>query len=275
MNPFLPAGAIAVLGLAALPHPARAQASTGAARVAVTVDDSRMPQGFSIVLVLGDLQGGATQDNVPPAARKALSDMKDFLPYKSYRLLDVQWTLCCGGRETAPVVSRLRGPDGRDFELTLGASFVPASRLGVRFALRDPVEAASEAGGSDLIRQLELEAVRLELEYEALRRRVQSSYEVGIGKAPDEEPEVLRARQRAADATIKLARERQRKSVGRGLPAKHPDRRVAAASRAIIDTSFTMDVGETVVVGTSRIAGGDKALIALLTAVARSAPAPK
>ena len=37
--------------------------------------------------------------------------------------------------------------------------------------------------------------------------------------------------------------------------------------RAIIDTSFTMDVGETVVVGTSRLKG-DKALIALLTAVA-------
>jgi len=38
----------------------------------------------------------------------------------------------------------------------------------------------------------------------------------------------------------------------------------------MIDTSFTMDVGETVVVGTSRLAGGDKALIALLTAVARN-----
>jgi hypothetical protein len=37
--------------------------------------------------------------------------------------------------------------------------------------------------------------------------------------------------------------------------------------RAMIDTSFTMDIGETVVVGTSRLKG-DKALIALLTAVA-------
>jgi hypothetical protein len=31
-----------------------------------------------------------------------------------------------------------------------------------------------------------------------------------------------------------------------------------------------MDIGETVVVGTSRAKGGDKALIALLTAVAKS-----
>ena len=35
----------------------------------------------------------------------------------------------------------------------------------------------------------------------------------------------------------------------------------------VIDTSFTMDVGETVVVGTSRLKGGTKALITLLTAV--------
>jgi hypothetical protein len=41
------------------------------------------------------------------------------------------------------------------------------------------------------------------------------------------------------------------------------------AAHAVIDTSFAMDVGETVVVGTSRVAG-DKALIALLTAVAHA-----
>jgi len=40
-----------------------------------------------------------------------------------------------------------------------------------------------------------------------------------------------------------------------------------ARGRSVIDTSFSMDIGETVVVGTSRVRGGDKALIALLTAV--------
>jgi hypothetical protein len=40
-------------------------------------------------------------------------------------------------------------------------------------------------------------------------------------------------------------------------------------SRGVIDTTFSMDIGETVVVGTSRMRGGDKALIALLTAVPR------
>src|SRR5437867_6569001 len=50
-------------------------------------------QGFSVVLVLGDSQSSTTADTVPPAARRALADMKDFLPYKGYRLLDAQWIL--------------------------------------------------------------------------------------------------------------------------------------------------------------------------------------
>jgi hypothetical protein len=272
MNTVLSAGAIAVLGLAALPEPARAQRSTQPSRVSVDATDSRKPQGFSVVLVLGDLQGGNTQDNVPPAARKALTDMKEFLPYKSYRLLDVQWTLCCGGgRGATPVVSRLRGPDGHDYELTLAASLEPASRLGVRFALRDPSGADSESGGSELIRELLLERQRLEAEYEGLRKRAQANYEVGTGTGPEQDPEVRQARLRVASATIKLAEAKQRKPADRGLSPNHPERVAAMKSRSIIDTSFTMDVGETVVVGTSRLAGGDKALIALLTAVPRSA----
>jgi hypothetical protein len=39
------------------------------------------------------------------------------------------------------------------------------------------------------------------------------------------------------------------------------------ADRAMMNTTFTMDVGETVVVGTSRLRSNSKALIALLTAV--------
>ena len=47
------------------------------------------------------------------------------------------------------------------------------------------------------------------------------------------------------------------------------DAAARVGGRSVIDTSFMMDVGETVVVGTSRVAG-DKALIALLTAVAHA-----
>jgi hypothetical protein len=88
---------------------------------------------------------------------------------------------------------------------------------------------------------------------------------VGTGKPPDEEHEVRQARLRVANATIKLAEAKQHKPAGGGAK-EGPGRR----ARPMIDTSFTMDVGETVVVGTSRVAGGDKALIALLTAVPRN-----
>ena len=46
-------------------------------------------------------------------------------------------------------------------------------------------------------------------------------------------------------------------------------RAIPLGGRSVIDTTFSMEIGETVVVGTSRMRGGDKALIALLTAVPR------
>ena len=41
-------------------------------------------------------------------------------------------------------------------------------------------------------------------------------------------------------------------------------------ARKLIDSKFEMAVGETVVVGTSRLGGGDKGLVVLLTAVPAS-----
>ena len=72
------------------------------------------PQGFSVVLVVGDLQGSGGEDDVPMAARRALADMKDFLPYKSYKLVDAAWIV-----GTTHTISRLRGPEDRDYELEI------------------------------------------------------------------------------------------------------------------------------------------------------------
>ena len=215
------------------------------------------PQGFSVVLVLGDMAAASTADNVPPAARKALADMRDFLPYKSYRLLDVQWTLCCG---RAPVVSRLRGPDGRDYDLTLTAS-VERPKLSIRFVLDEPSdlgETESDVAGSLVAAEVRREVQFLEQQLAETRKSAQHRYEVGMGVAPDQDPKVVELRNRLADMNIKLAEARQRKPGG-SSPKVH--------RRAVMDASFRMDVGETVVVGTSRVKGGDKALIALLTAV--------
>ena len=203
------------------------------------------PQGYSVVLVLGDLQAtSATDHNVPAAARKALADMKDFLPYKSYRLLDAQWIL--GSQRT---VSRLRGPNDQEYELTLRG--VPnAGKLVVTFRLAEPgavmpVKISPDADSKG--KRAELVKALREAEAEAARAR---------GSSGEKRAETVGA---AREKTAAILKELQQENALRDSASR-------VGGRAVIDTSFTMDVGETVVVGTSRVAG-DKALIALLTAV--------
>ena len=97
------------------------------------------------------MQDAGGQDTVPVAARKALADMKDFLPYKGYRLLDTQWVLAS---TSGPAITRLRGVDEQEYELELRASADVARRPAalapsttfVRFVLRS--RATGPAGGS-------------------------------------------------------------------------------------------------------------------------------
>jgi hypothetical protein len=185
-----------------------AQALRGLSR-----DDRVRPQGFSVVLVLADLQTGSGDEHVPPAARKALADMKDFLPYRSYRLLDAAWILCCGSGRS---VTRLRGPDDRDYEVELISSVADEGRTAVQFALRD------------------------------LSATVQDSTPRASGQA---------------GSPSRIAEQERRSEAARAQIA------AAHGPRSVMNTSFTMDLGETVVVGTSRLSGNSKALIALLTAV--------
>ena len=161
-------------------------------------EEQNASHGFSVILALGDLQGGAPARDLPPAASKALADMSQFLPYKSYELLDARWILG-SPRSTAPI----RGPENREYELELRTSPRPDNEVQIEFYLRDPRQAFPFASGRAL-----------------------------------------------------------------GGRTSNPVRVVKRPGR-IIDTTFNMDVGETVVVGTSRLRGGDKALIALLTAVPR------
>jgi hypothetical protein len=200
------------------------------------------------------MQGASAQDNVPAAARKALADMKDFLPYKTYRLLDAQWTLCCG---RSAIASRLRGPDDQDYDLELTPSAAGAGgKWNVRFLLREPADAEGRGEPNETSRgELARRRAEIERRIAALRDRAgersdtpQSEAEL---KALDQEKREMEVFRKMEDSNRRLE--------------KPPGPR--KGSHAIIDTSFTMDVGETVVVGTSRLKG-DKALIALLTAVA-------
>jgi hypothetical protein len=236
------------------------------------------PQGFSVVLVVGDLQGTDAIDNVPVAARRALTDMKDFLPYKSYRLLDAQWVLCCGGKGSSTI--RLRGVEDQEFELDLRSS-PGGTGINVNFHLRQASESAgrhvvpsempvprdalaqeTQSRLSALVREIDtLERERAALEADIVKARER----VEIGTESREGVRRLEAqRATAAERLLNLLREREAAQQGYADASASPK---PLRARSVIDTSFRMDIGETVVVGTSRVKGGSQALIALLTAV--------
>jgi hypothetical protein len=247
-----PPATYAVLPATAPQIPAQqAPASTPAPTPERRIDRTPvMPQGFSVVLVMADLQATtAAQDDVPPAARKALTDLKDFLPYKSFKLLDAAWVMCCGSG-SGDVLSRMKGPDDQDYELRLSATstFVrgegPADnpRIYVSFALRSTGDVASVTSAVEADLRAQLAA--LEAKLRAARENKGVTH-----------PDVKKVQQE-----IEAARDR----LSQATDGKSPAAR--RSSRAIVDTNFKMDIGETVVVGTSRL-GGSRALIAMLTAV--------
>jgi hypothetical protein len=249
--------------------------------------------GFSIVLVVGDMQATtSTNDTVPGAAKKALADMRDFLPYRSYRLLDAEWMLCCGS-SFGGVSGRVRGPDEQDYSYSLASNGVADGKITVHFSMREssagPAVAASGAASAATAAALS-DTARAEYSrqlYEATKERDDAVRQaqtlkprVDVGTAPKEE--LLAAQMRAERATERA--DEIRRTLGQlrselphpELTANHPDQRRlmgSMAGRSIMDSTFSIAVGETVVIGTSRLKG-EKALIALLTAAAKPKPSP-
>jgi hypothetical protein len=193
-------------------------------------------RGFSVVLLLGETQSTGGGDGLPPAPalRKALSDVRDFLPYKSYRVLDTQWLR--GGS------TRMKGPDDQEYDVDLAADQIMPNPFHPKEGMLNVVFHLQEVGAAQ-----------------------NSSEEFGRSVA-------------AADMQKRLA-EMQR-SLANGTIAEGARARTAdeiaqltkqirmARARKLIDSKFEMAVGETVVVGTSKIGGGDKGLVVLLTSVA-------
>jgi TonB family protein len=90
---------------------------------------SKRVLGYGLVLLLGDTQGSATPDGLSAPAQKALTDIKDFLPYKSYRLLDTAWS--AGSESGATASGQLKGTlDGEYFSYSAAYS-----QLNQRFQL--------------------------------------------------------------------------------------------------------------------------------------------
>jgi hypothetical protein len=230
-------------------------------------DTGPRPQAFSVSLVLGEMQASGGSDNVPPAARKALTDVKDFLPYKAYRLLDSQWTLCCGRSSmvSTPIVSRLRGPEEQDYSVEIVPSNAGNGKYYVHFSLWEPrtTETTVSGGGRDATPSLDAQRAGEQAQHDqiaAQRAQLEQQLAEMRKTLSESHPNVASTQARIEALERSLDDMRRAGPMRRTLTASMP-------RRAVIDTSFLMDIGETVVVGTSRLKG-DKALIALLTAVA-------
>jgi hypothetical protein len=87
---------------------------------------------FVFTLVLGDVQPGAGS-TFTPAAAKALADLKDFLPYKRYTLLDTIYQIGPNGTS-----AQMKGmDDGQKYEFfTQGAAHAVPNRTSMRVHLR-------------------------------------------------------------------------------------------------------------------------------------------
>jgi hypothetical protein len=267
LRSFATVSASMVLAMLAMPSASAQQAEPFKKSVEATEPWRRQP--FSIVLLLGDMQGGESLDGVPAAARKALSDTKDFLPYKNYRLLDSQWALCCSGTPSA--ITRIRGLDDQYYELELRATPIlpePVEALSVRFFLREldlqpgPSKGDSKTSANEArVAQLGTELFALERDQVTLSGHaisLRKGVEVGTKDPADLkriEDQLALVNKRITTLKNEMNAMLQSKSSG--------------ASKAVIDTSFRIEVGETVVVGTSGLKGGSKALIAVLTAVGK------
>jgi len=285
--------ATAIVLIAVLPALALAQSARGAAggvrgqarHVAPGPTPASLGiHGFSVVLVVAGPRGASgTDQNVPAAARKALADMKDFLPYQRYQLLDAAWILCCGSN-TTQVSGRVRGPDGRDYLYTVDPGDIVGSKLNLRFTMREMQDSAassinferlSDTARLEFVRQ-QAEAAR-DLDEAVLQlRTIGTRYEVGT--ATPSEYEAAKMRERRAQQRFQ---DLQRIGSGGAGQARGAAPAVAAGraggggsrsgttvGRETMDSSFSIAPGETVVIGTSRI-NGDQALIAILTAATK------
>lgn len=74
---------------------------------------------FQVVLLEADNTTPGVVENVPARAQKALKDLQDFLPYKSYHLVDMAWL-----RTSLEASSLVTGPKGETYsvEILVGAS---------------------------------------------------------------------------------------------------------------------------------------------------------
>ena len=168
------------------------------AKALVKADSMPRTQVFQLVLLAAGSSPGGAAPALSVSAQKALDDLRGFLPYKRYEVLDTAWFRATQDDVTE---ARVRGLGGASY------------RLQFRFRMTGAI-----AEG-----QLFVDAFQL-------------AQEPGIPRPP-------------------AAKESEQ-------PAPTP-----RPSRDLISTSFGLKIGETLVVGASKVDGAEDALVVLLTAI--------
>jgi len=162
------------------------------ARALAKADASPQTRNLQILLLSATMKAGAATSEIPENAQKALADIKKFLPFKSYQLVDAAWMSVT---EDQAAQGRLGGTGGAAYQVKL----------------------QFQRGGDPETPSLFLDHFELGQEM-VVQTKDGPHYDV----------------------------------------------------RRLIDTTFNVKVGETVVVGTSRADGADGALVVLLTAAPSS-----
>jgi hypothetical protein len=181
-------------------------------------------QTFQIILLNASRSGSGVAEELPPAARKAIADVAEFLPYKRFDLL-------------APV-GYVR--TNADAELKIASDERYSYDVGLSFR-----GDARQPGAELLVERFRLRLVPADVVDLALAERAaataapRSAAKAGATAHPAATP--------AAAAT--------------------PTPPGPVAAESLLDTSFSIRKGETVVVGTSKLHGTDRALVVLLTAL--------
>lgn len=189
---------------------------TGTAAAQPKNPDTKLVQ---INLLAASKGGDNDLSDLPANTRKAIEDIKDFLPFKSYRILDTSLVRVLvpshRGDSRGPAKTFMRGPDDSKLEVTIALT--------------------AEEGGSEVF------VHRFDVRPSVMDR-------LRTAPIPPEQP-----MQSNPDTPVGAPRA--------DLMADLID------MGSLISTSFTAEVGQTVVVGSSRLNGGDEALIVLFTAL--------
>jgi hypothetical protein len=105
-------------------------------------------RALSLVLLSGEMTGPPVDDSVPMSVRKALDELRDFLPFKSYKLYDTG--MVGMPSPTLPAVGRLRGAAVRGQEPQLFEVVVakPGNSPSLDVSLRDLAPSQATRAGA-------------------------------------------------------------------------------------------------------------------------------